>query len=147
MVPGWRWSVSLLVVGLTACSDLLSPWGTEGTYRADEVNGRTVPAVIFERIGSSAFAVRVEAGELRLRGDGSFRLDLAYAEIEPTAEVRYEVATTGRWARDDRGVVLEYTDPTTGRWRSIAATSRRGTLELTLPAAGVGVSMRVLFAR
>jgi len=134
-------------MGLAACDDLLGPWGTEGTYRADEVNGRAVPAVVFQRIGSTAFAVSVVGGELRLRGDGTFRLDIDYLETEPTAEVRYGVALAGRWSRDAGGVLLEYTDPTTGRWRSVAATQRRGTLEVTLPAAGVGVSMRVLFAR
>ncbi len=144
----WRRSiVCVLLVGLTACDDLLGPWGTEGTYRADEVNGRVVPAVVFQRIGSSAFAVSVVGGELRLRGDGTFRLDLEYSEVEPTAEIRYGVALAGRWTRDDDAVLLQYTDPDTGRWRTLAATRRRGTVEVTLPAAGVGVSMRVLFAR
>jgi hypothetical protein len=137
----------LPLLALAACDDGWGVWGVGGTYQLEAVNGRNIPAVVFERVGRDDFQVAVVNGELRLRGDNSFRLDIMYRETEPGTETEYGTSLAGRWERHDDLVVLEYVDPGTGRWWSMAAVPRNGSLEFSLPAAGVGVGMRVLFER
>ncbi len=135
------------VTGLMACDDAFGPWGSSGTYALSTVNGQALPAPVFQRVGNDAWSVSVIGGELRLRSDHTFRMDVEYLEQEPGAEVRYATALTGRWGRENDLVTLEYVDPGTGRWRAIAAVRRRGSLEFSLAAAGIGVGMRALFER
>lgn len=145
---GWRAMLMVLpLLSVAACDEGFFPWGVTGTYQLEAVNGRNIPAIVFQRVGRDDFTVSVINGEMRLRGDGSFRLDVGYRETEPGAETEYGVSLAGRWERYDDLILLEYVDPGTGRWVSMGAVPRNQSLEFSLPAAGIGVGMRVLFER
>lgn len=135
----------LLAAG--ACYDPFGPWGPTGTYYVESANGQGIPAALVTRVGSGAFTVWLTGGELRLRRDGSFRLELDYVESDDRAEVYYTQGLSGTWEREYDAVHLYYSDPETGHGRVVTAYRHYGELEVTLPGLAYGVSVRLILDR
>jgi hypothetical protein len=135
------------VLSLTACVDVYGSWGSEGLYDARTANGARVPAIVYERLGSGGYTVTLTGGSLRLRGDDTFRLDLDYSEYDGHSTTYYTQGISGEWSNDDGTIWLDYVDPEIGDWVSLAAIRRHDTLELTIPGAQTGASIRVTFER
>lgn len=140
-------AIGAVAISLSACSDAFGPWGSEGLYDLRTANGQRVPAVIFERSGNNQLSVRMVGGELLLRRDNSFRLDITYEEWDGRTETRYTQGVSGTWEWSGDEIFLDYLDPTTGEWEYLAATHRHNDLELLIPGAVVGTSIRVVFRR
>ena len=144
-------AVRLLAMGavamsVAACSDF-GPWGSEGLYDLRTANGQRVPAVVFDRSGSNMLTVTMVGGELFLRRDDSFRLDIEYEEWDGRTQTRYTQGITGTWSWDGDEIFLDYLDPSTGRWDYLAATHRGNDVEISIPGALPGTSIRVVFRR
>ena len=136
---------SLLAAG--GCVDVYGPWGTSGTYHVLAANGQGIPAVLLTRVGEDGYTVRLTGGELRLRGDESFRLDLDIVESDRVSDTFYTQGLSGVWDRYGDVIRLEYTDPETGAWLSVAAYRGDGQLEVTLPGLVYGINVRLVLER
>jgi hypothetical protein len=133
-------------MSLAACDDGFGPWGSEGFYVARSANGDRVPAVLFEQSGSDPYSVSLLGGELHLRGDDTFRMELDYFERDGDAETFYSQGISGEWYWEGDGITLDYFDPDVEDWRVLRAHRRHDTMEVTI--AGVaGQSVRVVFVR
>jgi hypothetical protein len=140
-------AMGAVAISMAACSDVFGPWGSEGLYDLRTANGQRVPAVVFNRSGSSQLTVTMVGGELFLRGDDSFRLDIEYEEWDGRTETRYTQGITGTWQWDGDEIFLDYFNPDTGEWDYLAATHRHSDVELVIPGAVVGSTIRVVFRR
>ena len=134
-------------LSLTACDDFVGPWGSSGTYDLLSANGEPVPAVLYSRGGANRYSVTLTGGELRLRDDDTFTLDLDYVEDDAGVQTRYTQGIAGEWSTENDTIWLDYVNPDTGDWTSLGATRRHGTLELTIPGAVAGTTVRTVFAR
>jgi hypothetical protein len=132
---------------MAACSDVFGPQGSEGLYGLRTANGQRVPAVVFARSGNNQLTVTLVGGELFLRRDHSFRLDMTYEEWDGRSETRYTQGISGTWEWSGGEIFLDYLDPESGRWDYLAATQRRNDMEISIPGAVVGSSIRVVFRR
>jgi hypothetical protein len=141
-------SMGAMAISLAACSDdVFGPWGSEGFYDLRTANGVRVPAVVFDRSGNNELTVTMVGGELVLRGDDSFRLDIDYEEWDGRTETRYTQGIAGTWEWEGDEIFLDYRDPFTGNWEYLAATKRHDDVELLIPGAVAGSSIRVVFRR
>jgi hypothetical protein len=139
--------VGATVAGSSGCSDVFGPWGSEGFYDLRSANGDRVPAVVFERYGNDPLVVTMLGGELHLRRDDSFRLDIDYVEHENGTEFRYTQGVSGYWEWDGDAIWLDYIDPQTGEWESLAANRHHDALEIVIPGVLRGTSIRTVFRR
>jgi hypothetical protein len=140
-------AMGAVAISMAACSDVFGPWGSEGLYDLRTANGQRVPAVVFARSGNSQLTVTLVGGELFLRRDNSFRLDMTYEEWDGRAETRYTQGISGTWEWNGDEIFLDYLDPETGEWDYLAATHRHNDVEISIPGAVVGSSIRVVFRR
>ena len=134
-------------MGAGACVEVFDPWGPEGFYGLRYANGERVPAVVYYESGNGPFEITLLGGELRLRADGTFRMDLDYAEWDGRVETRYTQGLTGEWDQEHDTVWLDYIDPETSDWTSLAANRRHETLEFSMPGVISGAPIRVEFLR
>lgn len=139
-------AMGAVAISVAACSDF-GPWGSEGLYDLRTANGQRVPAVVFDRSGSNQLTVTMVGGELFLRSDDTFRLDIDYEEWDGRALTRYTQGITGTWEWDGDEIFLDFVDPYTGEWDYLAATHRHDDIEISIPGALPGTSIRVLFRR
>ena len=49
----------LPLVRVAACDDVFGPWGVTGTYQLEAVNGRQIPAIVFQRAAGVGVGMRV----------------------------------------------------------------------------------------
>jgi hypothetical protein len=139
-------AMGAVAISVAACSDF-GPWSSEGLYDLRTANGQSVPAVVFDRSGNNQLTVTMVGGELFLRSDDSFRLDIDYREWDGRTETRYTQGITGTWEWDGGEIFLNYLDPYTGDWDYLAATHRHNDVEISIPGAVAGSSIRVLFRK
>jgi hypothetical protein len=136
------------VVIPAACTVSIEPFGPSGTYELRTANGQRVPAVVFSRTGADGYTVTLLGGEVRLRGDNTFRMDLDYVDVDARTETRYTQGVNGDWSTDRDGTIwLDFVDPDTGDWTSLAAFRSSDNLEITIPGATVGSTVRTTFQR
>jgi hypothetical protein len=140
-------AMSAVLLSATACVDVYAPWGTSGTYELYSANGRPVPAVIYARGGTRPWTLSLIGGEMRLRGDHTFRLDLTYRDRDGSIETVYTQGLSGTWEREDDTVWLDFQEPETGEWVSVAVNRRRSELEFNVRGAVPGSTVRILFVR
>jgi hypothetical protein len=138
-------AVAAIALSLSACIEFIGPWGISGRYDLYAANGASVPAVVYSRNGAHPFVITLTGGELRLRDDESFTLDLDYVENDGGAETRYTQGIAGQWSSENDTVWLDYVDPTTGERTSLGAFWHHSTLEVTIPGAVQGATVRVAF--
>ena len=139
-------AMGAVAISVAACSDF-GPWGSEGLYDLRTANGQSVPAVVFDRSGNNQLTVTMVGGELFLRSDDSFRLDIDYEEWDGRTRTTYTQGITGTWEWDNGEIFLNYLDPFTGDWEYLAATHRHNDVEISIPGAVAGSSIRVLFRK
>lgn len=140
-------AVSAVLMGSTACVDVYAPWGTSGTYELYSANGRPVPTVIYSRSGNRPWTLSLIGGEIRLRSDHTFRLDLTYRDVEGSTETVYTQGISGSWEREDDTVWLDFQDPDTGELVSVAVNRRHSELEFNVSGAVPGSTVRIVFIR
>jgi hypothetical protein len=139
-------AMGAVAISVAACSDF-GPWGSDGLYDLRTANGQRVPAVVFDRSGNNQLTVTLVGGELFLRSDHSFRLDIEYEEWDGRTETRYTQGIAGTWEWEGDEIFLDFRDPSTGEWDFLAATHRHNDIELAIPGAVAGSSIRVVFRR
>ena len=91
--------------------------------------------------------VTLTGGLLRLRDDDTFTLDIDYAEDDGAAHTHYTLGIAGEWSPENDTIWLDYVDPDTGNWTSLGAIRRHGTIEITIPGAVAGTTVRTVFNR
>jgi hypothetical protein len=134
------------VMSLAACDDGFGPYGSEGLYGAHSANGDRLPAVLYEESGPVPYSITLIGGELRLRSDDTFRMELDYFEVDGNTHRSYSQGIAGEWYWDGDGMRLDYIDPEFDEWRSLRAHRRYDQVEVTI--AGVdGQTVRVVFSR
>lgn len=139
-------TIAAASLSLAACDDGFGPWGSEGYYFARQANGARLPAVLYSESGPTPYSVTLLGGELRIRGDDTFRMELDYFERDGGTEIRYSQGINGSWYWDGDGIRLDYIDPELDEWRSLRANRRYDQMEVTI--AGVaGQSVRVVFEK
>lgn len=140
-------AVLMTALSLTACDDFVGPWGLSGTYDLQSANGDPVPSVVYSRGGTNPLVVTLTGGLLRLRDDDTFTLDIDYAEDDGAAHTHYTQGIAGEWSPENDTIWLDYVDPDTGNWTSLGAIRRHGTIEITIPGAVAGTTVRTVFNR
>lgn len=139
-------AIAAAMLSLAACDDGFGPWGSEGYYFARQANGDRLPAVLYEESGPVPYSVSLTGGELRIRGDDTFRMEIDYHERDGTTNTYYTQGIAGNWTWDGDGIRLDYIDPATDNWRSLRANRRYDQMEVTI--AGVaGQTVRVVFEK
>jgi hypothetical protein len=95
----------MAAVGLIACSDPLRPDEVVGTYLLASIGGMAPPRVIVDDPGCR---MTVIGGELELSAEGRFsiRLDEVTACPQPTEPGEVAELWLGRYAIDDRQIIL-----------------------------------------
>ncbi len=136
-----------VTVSTSGCIAVFDSWDPRGLYDLRSANGDYVPAVVFSRNGSGGYTVTLLRGDLRLRGDHTFRMELDYIDEDATSETRYTQGISGEWSDDNDTIWLDYVDPESGDWASLAAFKRHNELEVNIPGAVSGASVRALFER
>jgi hypothetical protein len=136
----------LLTAGGCVVVDGFGP-SASGTYHVLSANGQGIPAVLVTRTGPDGFTAHLTDGELRLRSDRTFRLDLDFVESDRVSDTYFTQGMSGSWDRHDDVIHLTYTDPDTGAWRTASAYREFGTLEVTFPGLLYGLNIRLVLDR
>src|SRR4029079_1061324 len=127
------------------CVGVFDFGGPQGTYDLTSANGQRVPAVVYSESGTSPFTITLLGGQVRLRDDHSFRMDLDYLEFDGHTETRYTQGISGHWSEDRESVWLDYFDPDSGDRASLAADEYHGDLELTIAGSTDASTIRIVF--
>jgi hypothetical protein len=137
----------MLAAGACVVVDPFGPWSPSGTYYVVSANGQGIPAVLVTRVGDGGFMARLTGGELRLRSDRSFRLDIDLLESDRVSDTYFTQGLSGTWEGSGDAVRLTYVDPDTDAWRSVWAYREHGDLEVTLPGIVYGINVRLVLDR
>jgi len=140
-------ATAAVLLAPAACVGIFDVWGPSGTYDLSSANGQRVPAVVFSQSGTSPLTITLLGGQVRLRDDHSFRMDVDYLEFDGHQETRYTQGISGHWSEDRETVWLDYFDPDTGDRSSLAANEYHDQLEMTIAGATDGTTIRIVFVR
>lgn len=127
-------AVLLAIVPLSsACEiDIFASYPS-GTYDMRWVNGRRVPAVVFESTNPGTFyRVELSYGTLHLRRDDTFSLDFEVRETDTKGVSRTTHGYSGSYEIDGPDLYLYFVDPVTNRDRTLSGFVRDGYVEVLI---------------
>lgn len=141
--------LGLVALFLTGCSDTVFGPAARGTYDLYRVNGRRAPATVYEEVnrGTVVYALKVENGDLTLRGDGSFFLRMEIEEFDEGIRVRSTEGYAGQWEEEFGEIFFYFVDPVTGRNRTLSGTLRDYRVDVLVPGLVSGQQLALSFER